>query len=286
VSLNLFLLVLLAAVLHAFWNYAARKAQGNLRVMWLGLCAACLLCAPVILGLQTARGPEAGGASAPAALFVLATGLLHAAYFLLLAWAYRAGELSVVYPVSRGTGVGLTALAAPVLFREVLSAAGAAGIAAIVAGIFLFGRRPAGGPRRAPGLLQALGVGCIIAAYTLTDKAGVTRVRPVLYIWLMSLVCVLAMAPVVLRAARGGWGESLRRYKREILIIGFGSMGTYLIILHAFTRGPVGYVVAVRELSVVAGAVLGFVFLREPVTARKIAAMGLVVLGAVLIKLG
>jgi len=283
-SLKLFSLVLLAAGLHASWNYAARKAQGNLRVVWLGLCAACVLSAPVVLGLQITGG-RSGTWSGAAVLFVLATGLLHAAYFLLLASAYRTGELSVVYPVSRGTGVGLTALAAPLLFQEPMSALGAAGIAAIITGIFLLGR-PAGGSRPAGGILRAVGVGVIIAAYSLTDKGGVMRVAPVPYIWLMSFVCVLTMAPVVVRASHGGWRESIDRYRREILIIGFGSMGTYLIILHAFSLGPVGYVVAVREFSVVVGALLGFVLLREPVTGRKIAAMVLVVTGALLIKLG
>jgi drug/metabolite transporter (DMT)-like permease len=283
-SLNVFLLVLAATVLHASWNYAARKAEGNLRVVWLGLCAACLLALPVILGLRSFRG-EIGLLPAASWGFVLATGFLHAVYFLLLAAAYRTGELSVVYPVSRGTGVALTAVLAPLLFAEPVSRWGTAGIAAIIAGVFLLARPSRQGERTVRGLLQAIGVGVIIAAYSLTDKGGVMRVSPVLYIWLMSAICVLTMTPMVLRAVGTGWSEDVRRYGREILIIGFGSMGTYLIILYAFTLGPVGYVVAVREFSVVIGALLGFVFLRESITLRKIAAIALVVTGVALIKL-
>jgi len=283
-SVNVFLLVLVAAVLHASWNYAARKAEGNLRVVWLGLCAATLFSLPVILGLLIFRR-EIGLLSAAAWGFVAATGLLHAAYFLLLSAAYRTGELSVVYPVSRGTGVALTALLAPFLFAGPASPGGMAGIAVIITGVFLLARpsrQKAGAVR---GLLLAVGVGVIIAAYSLTDKGGVMRVNPVLYIWLMSAICVLTMAPVVLARTGSGWSESVRRYGREILIIGVGSMGTYLIILYTFTLGPVGYVVAVRECSVVVGSILGFVLLREEVTARKVAAIALIVTGVALIKL-
>jgi drug/metabolite transporter (DMT)-like permease len=283
-SLNVFLLVLLAAALHAVWNYAARKAQGDVQVIWLGLFAASLFASPVILGLLVSRG-WTGMVTGGCWGFVVSTGFLHAAYFLVLASAYRTGELSVVYPLSRGTGVGLTAVLAPLLFREPVALAGLAGVASIVLGVFLLGGPARGGGVRSRGGRRALGVGVIIAAYSLTDKGGVARADPIVYIWLMSLICVVLMAPFVLAGSPGAWMERVRRYGREILIIGIGSMGTYLVILYAFSLGPVGYVVAVRELSVVVGSLLGFVFLREAITGRKVVAIVLVVAGVVLIKL-
>jgi len=285
-SPDLFLLVLIAAVLHASWNYAARKAEGSARVVWLAMWAACAAALPLVLWLVFARGgihrlPREAGP------FVAATGILHAAYFLLLAAAYRAGELSVVYPVARGTGVGLTAVLASPLFGESMSGPGIAGIAAIVCGVLLMSRAPSRHPGTSRGLVRALGVGVTIAAYSLTDKGGVMRADPVLYIWLMYLVCALAMAPFVLPGTSGSdWRDAVRRNGREILVIGVGSMGTYLIILYAFSRGPVGYVVAVREFSVAAGAVLGFALLRESISAWKVAAIVLVMAGVIVIRLG
>jgi len=284
-SLKVFLLVLLAAVLHASWNYAARKAQGDVQVIWLGLWAASLFASPVVLGWLVFRG-WSGWVAAEAWGYVLATGVLHAAYFLMLSAAYRTGELSVVYPLSRGTGVGLTAVLAPLLFREAVTLAGTAGIAAIILGVFLLVRPPRGGEIQGRGVVRALGVGALIAAYSLTDKAGVARVDPLLYIWLMSLICVSLMTPFVLAGGPEAWRGRVRRYGREILVIGIGSTGTYLVILYAFSLAPVGYVVAVREFSVVVGAGLGFVFLRESVTARKLLAIILVLAGVVLVKLG
>ncbi len=283
-STQIFLLVLTAAVLHASWNYAARKVEGNDRVVWLGMWAACLFALPLVVWLLLTRDwttlvPQGSWG------FVIATGILHAAYFLLLASAYRTGELSVVYPVARGTGVVLTAILAPLLFAESMTALGIMGIVTITFGVLLMSRASAGGTKSVRPALMALCVGVTIAAYSLTDKGGVSHANPVIYIWLMYVVCALSMAPFISSGRAVAWGQTIRKFWREILIIGIGSMGTYLIILYAFSLGPVGYVVGVREFSVVVGAVLGAVFLKEAITPRKVAAIAMVVIGVILIRL-
>ena len=96
-NLTAFTLVVVAACLHALWNLAAKRVSGNLSVLWLGLCLAGVALAPFALysALQSFD---------PAGLpYIVATGLIHAAYFGLLAAGYRHGELSIVYPLARGT---------------------------------------------------------------------------------------------------------------------------------------------------------------------------------------
>jgi multidrug transporter EmrE-like cation transporter len=111
-NLTAFALVAAAACLHALWNLAAKRASGNLGVLWLGLCLAGVALAPFALY-------DAWQSFDPAALpYLAATGLIHAGYFGLLAAGYRQGELSIVYPLARGTGVAGTARVAWAVLEE------------------------------------------------------------------------------------------------------------------------------------------------------------------------
>jgi multidrug transporter EmrE-like cation transporter len=131
-NLTAFALVVAAACLHALWNLAAKRAAGNLGVLWLGLCLSGVALAPVALY-------DAWQSFDPAGLaYIAATGLIHAAYFGLLAAGYRRGELSVVYPLA---GVAGTALVAGAVIGEGISAAGAAGIGSVCLGVLALGLR-------------------------------------------------------------------------------------------------------------------------------------------------
>ena len=169
--------MLTAAVGHALWNLAARKVAGDIAILWLAfaLGSACML--PVCAYFYWQGTPLVW--TTPALLCLLATGAIHAIYFALLAWAYEHGEISMVYPVARGSGVGLTALAGWVLLSEDISLLGAAGIGGILCGIFALGA-PAlmrGGGRRSFKL--ALCVGLSIVAYSIVDKIGVGHMSPI-----------------------------------------------------------------------------------------------------------
>jgi multidrug transporter EmrE-like cation transporter len=114
-NLTAFTLVVAAGCLHAIWNLAAKRLSGNIGVFWLGLWLVALVLVPLaLLGNYEI-------VNATALPFMVATGLLHAVYFGLLAAAYRHGELSIVYPLARGTGVAGTGLAAWVLVGERIS---------------------------------------------------------------------------------------------------------------------------------------------------------------------
>jgi multidrug transporter EmrE-like cation transporter len=124
-NLTAVLLVLVAACLHAFWNLTAKRVSGNLGVFWLGLCLAAVVLAPFAVWSAFQSFDLAG------LPYIVATAIIHAAYFALLAAGYRHGELSTVYPLARGTGVAGTALVAWAVIGERISALGALGIGTV-----------------------------------------------------------------------------------------------------------------------------------------------------------
>lgn len=273
-------LVLAAALFHASWNAVARHHSGHLGVLWLGALLAWLVITPVAGTILWQGGVSF---STDAALCLLATGVIHGLYFLALSSAYERGEISLVYPVARGSGVALTALGGAWLLGEEVSNTGWLGVAAVSFGILLFAIP--GWTKRGRGLRQALAVGATIPAYSLVDKIGTGLIHPVVYIWGMyGLACIVLIWPVQRR-----YGGTLmviaRQRARGIAIIGIGAMLTYLVILFAYTMGPVGYVVAARESSVLFGSLYGALFLRERFTLWRLAALSAVLAGLVCLRL-
>ena len=130
-------LVLAAAIGHALWNFAAYKVAGNVAVLWLSFASGILFIMPLCAYMWWQGTPLI--LSWPAGLCLLATGIFHGLYFALLARAYEHGEISTVYPIARGSGVGLTAFVAYLSLGEDISLLGAGGIALVFAGIFCVG---------------------------------------------------------------------------------------------------------------------------------------------------
>jgi uncharacterized membrane protein len=229
--------------------------------------------------------------------YIVATGVVHAAYFSLLAKAYEGGDISLVYPIARGAGVAGTAALVLLLAIEGIAPQAGAGIAAVCAGIGLIGLGHAAGSGRhskALSVTLALLVGMTIIGYNVIDKLAVSRgpsgaalgggLHPVVYICAVFLGSGLFMTPYVLTAARGRIGGAWRTQKKYIAAIGPASLCTYLPILLAYQWEKASSIVAFREFSVVIGSVLGFAFLGEKVTARKVLGIALVAAGLVLIK--
>ena len=279
-------IVLLAAVLHACWNFAARQAAGRFPVLWLGQCAGLAFLLPLVIG-HWMLADNTGRLLTPAGLgCTLSTGLIHGAYFHLLARAYQLGEISIVYPVARGSGIGLTALFAVLLLKEPITANGMIGIALISSGILLMGRAALKQRNGASsGVGMALCVGATIVGYSLIDKVGVAHVAPIPYLFFMSLISTGVLAPFVLSRYRGDLKNIWREYKTHILVIGVGANGTYLLILFAFQTGNVSYIVALREFAVVIGSALGVLLLKETMTRPKLIAIIAITLGLIFIKL-
>jgi multidrug transporter EmrE-like cation transporter len=199
------------------------RLSGNLGVLWLGLCLA-----GVALGLSSAlQSFDLAGLP-----YLVPTGLVHAAYFGLLAAGYRRGELSVVYPLSRGTGIAGTALLAWAVVEEGVSALGVLGIGSVCLGILLLALRELRRPnQQARSCLLALLVGLTITAYSVVDKPGIGLVSPVVYLAGLATVTGVVLARFVLLRYPQECREAWRDHKQTSLGVGLGSMGTYLLVL-------------------------------------------------------
>lgn len=278
-----FLLVLAAAAAHSGWNALAKRAQDPLLFLWSSVSLASLGLMPLGVWALAREGWAPG-----AELFVLATVIIHAVYFYALGRAYAAGDLSVVYPVARGLGVALVPLLAFLFLDERLSLVGALGIALVVGGIAAMHlaadgsprtARPSGRGSRAAGLRWAILTGLTIAAYSVVDKAGVTRVHPLGYISLLGVGMSLLLAPLVLRR-RADLVREWRLNGRAIALASTMNLTSYLLVLFAFRLSKAGYVVAVRETSIVLSVLIGSVLMREGHIGPRLAGAA-VVLGGV-----
>jgi len=281
VSTAALLLVLGAALMHAAWNALAKRGGDPLVFLFCAGCLGALLYLPGSLFVLWTRGfPLA------ALPFVLGTVLLHAIYFFALGRAYRLGDLSLVYPIARGTGVALAATLALFFFGERLSPLGTLGVALVVLGIFSlhWGPRLSRARFLGPGTAWALITGLAIAGYSLVDKAGVGRLHPLPYIGLMEVGASLLLLPAVLARP-----DLLRREWRTnwqtIVLVAVMSPSGYLLVLFAFQLSKTGYVVAAREVSIVFSALIGGLVLREGARGRRLAGAAVVAAGVVCVAL-
>jgi drug/metabolite transporter (DMT)-like permease len=229
---------------------------------------------------------------APASVFVpsaypyiLATGIIHAFYFILLSKAYNYGNISVVYPIARGSGVISTAVVAFFLLREAISLFGIAGVLCTSIGILFIGLSRDEHADHRRGVVFALLVGMTIACYSIVDRMAVRLIHPVIYIFGLFLFSMAFLTPFMLISRKRELNNALRNFKRKSFVIGAGAAGAYLIILFVFRIAPVSYVVAVREVSVAIGALLGIKYLGESLSIRKAMGLILVVLGLIMIKI-
>jgi drug/metabolite transporter (DMT)-like permease len=295
VPLSAFALALGAAFLHATWNVLLAGARDSEAATAVATLAGVVLLAPVALatgGVESAALPFAGASAA-----------LHVVYLSLLARAYQAGEVSVVYPVSRGVAPVLVLAFGAAFLAEGASAAQAAGVVAVSAGVFLVGGRTAGNeegagretsairkkfaPRGSPArrdVLFGLAIALTIAAYTLVDAEGVDHAQAPAY-----LLLLLAPAAIVYAGALAlsGRGPDLRAELRpRALVAGAFVVGAYGCVLAALRLADAAPVAAVRESSVVIAAFLAAAVLHEAVDGRRVLGAVVVVGGVAAIALG
>jgi drug/metabolite transporter (DMT)-like permease len=265
--------VLLAAGAHAGWNLLAKTATGGAAFVWLGVVSGLVIWAPaLVLALVVAPG-EMG---AEGLAFMAGSGVLHAIYFVLLQRGYRHGDLSLVYPLARGTGPLLATVAAILLLDERPSALALAGAAIIVAAVLSLTRGSAEHDREA--IAFALLTGVSIAGYTLWDKhaVGELDLSPVVYFFGTQVVNTMVLSPYVL-SRRDVLAESWRDSRRQALGVGLLSPLAYVLVLFALAEAPVSYVAPAREVSILIAAALGATVLSEgDVTARLGAAAAIV----------
>lgn len=267
-TLGVLALVLLSAALHATWNLWTKqlgRAYRGPTLMWLLTGISAVLYAPLGLGTLMAGDWRPG---ADAWLWIGVSAVLHVAYFLLLLRGYRQGDLSLVYPVARGTGPLLAAVGAITLLGERPGALAIGGALTITAGVLVLSlRRDAESGRAAPmspGLRYGLLTGVFIALYTLWDSAAVRRagIPPVFFYWSGEVVRVLLFAPLAWRD-RAGAATLWREQRARIFGIAALSPLSYILILLAFRIGAVSHIAPAREVSILIGTWLGARMLGE-----------------------
>ncbi|MDP9220441.1 MAG: DMT family transporter [Actinomycetota bacterium] len=275
------LLSLSAAVLHATWNFAAKRAEGGGQVfIWGYVAASALLWVPVT-AIWSIWHPLQ-----PSWIWLVAgfvSGMLHVAYGTLLQNGYAAGDMNLVYPLARGTGPLLTVLVAVLILRQHTTVLALAGVALVVAGVLVisFGRRNPSSPhRRRVGIGYGVATGASIAAYTLWDAHAVTTLGiPALPYFTLGLLCqCLGQTPGAWRR-RATFRARLSRYRHEIVVVAVLSPLAYVFVLDALTLAPVSVVAPVRESSIVVGALLSWLVLREAHPARRLAGSVVVLAG-------
>lgn len=280
--------VLIAAFLHACWNFLTKKSHNKIAFIFLAILISTIVYFPLFLYFWPKITISAAGW-----VCVVATGILHALYFWFMGGAYERGDLSLVYPLSRGSGPLLVPILAVVLIKEQLAVLGIFGILSIIVGIYIihlrfFSLKSSLEPVlaiRSSATIWALCTGATIAGYSLVDKVGVSLVFPPVYVYLLFIISLLLLTPYVLVSARTALKDEWQNNKIQILIVGFLDLFTYLLVLFALRISKVSYVAAAREVSIVFSAILGIIWLKEKNAPQKMVGAVLITVGVVLIGL-
>lgn len=271
---HLVLLVLFAALLHAGWNALLRGGADRLWSMTVMCVAIAIVCAVAAM-FMVAPAPQSWG-------YALLSALLHVGYNLFLVRSYRVGDLGQIYPISRGSSPALITLGAALFAGETITPGEMLGIALVSGGIISLAFR--GRSLSVPSLPYALGTGCFIAAYSVVDGIGARLSgAPLAYtVWMSALWGVLMpVVYVVLRDARSLF--SIRPGMFAAAMGGLVSLLAYAIVIYAMNEAPLGAVSALRETSVLFAALLGYLFLGETLTVRRMLACVVIASGAIII---
>lgn len=268
------LLALAAAVLHAAWNLWVKQSGDRWLSLWGQMTAGGLASGALLLFV--------GWPQNLAWWPVITSGLIHVVYILALARAYNIGDFSVTYPIARGTGALLAAVAGVMFLNDSLSLLTFTGIAISIAGIYMLAGRADATHVRA-GLVVAVTIG----AYSVVDGHGSRQTGGNLYplvLFVSTAVSVTAFGLVTGRAR--DMVTAMRVRAHHFLFAGAASVLTYWMVLIAMQRAPIGYVTALRESSVVIVALVGTRYLGEADTKRRVVAALVVVAGLVVLIAG
>src|SRR5664279_1019735 len=275
-----FLAVLFAALCHAGWNALIKVGLDPLSTTTLisiGSGVVALLLLPFVGLPAWAAWP-----------WLIASVVIHLFYFASLIEAYRTGDLGQVYPVARGSAPLMTATVTTLFIGEKLSLIGWGGIVALVAGVFLLsvhgGRDLAKIDRRAVGF--ALVTALTICGYSVIDGVGGRLAgNPNAYSLWLFVGIALVMLPYALYRDGRDVIPAMQKYWRRGFAGGALQVLSYGIAIWAMTVAPIAIVATLRETSVLFGAVIAVIVLKEPLRAVRIAAALLIVCGLVLIRL-
>jgi len=284
-------LVAISAVLHVAWNVRLKTAGDPLRAATVGMLAASVGIIPA--GIVAWWWSGAQPLPIEGVALGIVSGIIEAAYFVLLSAAYRRGDLSVVYPIARGSAPLLAVAIGLVVLGERLGVTGWLGVALSIAGCLVLQqpwRALRGHGTHDPSIAFALATGVTIATYTAIDRVGTRLIEPLTYAAILWLTASLALVVWIRLVAGGGILTDGRDENRRSAVGGWLTLGAYLLILTALSVAPLSGVAPLRESAAVFAAAWGSVRLGEAATrvetVRRVGASVLIVGGAILLAVG
>jgi drug/metabolite transporter (DMT)-like permease len=284
-TLGALILILAAAFVHASWNLLNKRASGHVTFTWLVAVLSAIFYTPVAVAVIFLTRLEIGVVELG---LMAGSAALHSAYFILLNQGYRIGDLSLVYPLARGTGPLLSTIAAILLLGERPSALALAGALLIICGVVVI----TGSPKSLRGsvktaVLYAAVTGLFIAAYTLWDKQAVSRfaVPPLILDWGSNLGRTIFLTSLPARYPRETRVE-WREHRFEAIGVAVLAPLSYILVLTAMQFTPVSYVAPAREISILIGTAMGTRLLAEGDGPRRLIAASAMVLGVVALAVG
>lgn len=286
-------LVLAAAACHAIWNLVAKKAGGGNDFVLMGSILVGVLWAPVVIWVGVQEVSHWGVVEW---LLLAVSAVVHVLYFRTLLHGYAVSDLTVVYPVARGSGPLLSSIGAVIVLGETISLVGAAGALAVVVGVFLI----AGGPglwrqahepeqreRVQRGLRWGALTGAFIAGYTVIDgyAVKVMLISPILVDYVGNVLRIPVMLPFVLRN-RAGFAEAWRAQWRSAMVIAVLGPLSYVMVLYAVRMAPLSHVAPAREVSMLFAALAGGTLLGESDRWLRLLGAVAIAVGVVALALG
>ncbi len=280
-------LVVIAALIHASWNLLAKRAApAGAPFVFAYNVVATVAYLPWVIWLLATREQTWNW---PIAFCFLASATIHLAYSLCLQRGYQVADLSVVYPIARGTGPLFSSIGAFILLREPPTWLGVLGLVAVVVGIGCISTQGNLAAFRQPkgqeGVRWGLGTGGLIAAYTVVDGYGVKvlGIHPVLIDWFSNFLRLFILGPVMLKNPAQMMAR-MKGYWWLAVGVGVFSPLSYILVLTAVDMGaPLSLVAPAREMSMMIGAIFGMMILREPVNAWRLAGCATIITGVVLL---
>ncbi len=278
--LTALLAVLLAAATHATWNLYAKRAAGSRHFVWLYSIGSVVIYAPIVLWIAIVERPDF---ELRHWIALTATAILHLGYSLVLQAGYRASDLSLVYPIARGSGPLMSFFAAVLLLGERITWQSVLGVVLVVSGIVLVAgllREAHKAPRA--GIAYGLVTGVFIAAYTVNDgwAVKVLLISPFIVDYAGNLFRIVVLSP---RAwmDRVRVREEIRLYMKPALVVSIlGPLG-YILVLYAMRVAPISHVAPMRELATLIGTYFGARLLKEKAAPSRIAGAACIVAGVI-----
>ena len=274
-------LLFLSASMHALWNFLLKSAEEKYVAMgWQTILSGSL--ALLVMVFYSGLPPKEMW------LFAVISMLLEAIYFILLCIAYSDHDFSLVYPIARGAAPALLVLWAAIFLHEQLTTGGYIGLAMITLGMMVIGGttllQSKGEKVHLKGILTALSVALVISLYTFIDGKAVKSGPALPYGLSMFVMVPFVVTPYI--ANQYGWdsfGRVWQKNRNYLLIGGVLGLIAYMLALFAYTFAPLSYSGAIREVSAVIGAFLGWRFLKEQMGGVRVLGSAIVFIGVMVI---